>query len=98
MGQRIAVVARMKAKEGAVGELRELLLALIAPSRADEGCITYELHQAIDDSAVFVFYEIWESKDLLDRHLSTPHLQQFLSKVKDLLAGPPEITLFSKIS
>jgi len=98
MDRRIEVVARFKAMEGSELKLKELLLGLVEPSRADEGCISYELHQAINDSALFIFYEIWQSKELLDKHSATPHVQGFRAKAKDLLAVPPEVTLLSKIS
>jgi len=98
MDQRIAVVARFKAKEDSDLKLKELLLSLIEPSRSDAGCITYELHQAIDDPALFIFYEIWENREYLDKHSATPHVQGFRSKAKDLLAEPPEVKLLAKIS
>ncbi len=98
MGQAISVVARFKALEGMDRKLKQLLLTLIGPSRSDEGCIDYELHQAIDDPALFIFYETWKSREHLDRHSSTPHVQQFRSKVKDLLAEPPQLILLAKIS
>jgi quinol monooxygenase YgiN len=62
MGHGINVVARFKAMEGMDRKLKELLLTLIEPSRSDEGCIDYELHQAIDEPALFIFYETWESR------------------------------------
>ncbi|MGC9964979.1 MAG: putative quinol monooxygenase [Syntrophobacteraceae bacterium] len=98
MGHGINVVARFKAMEGMDRKLKELLLTLIEPSRSDEGCIDYELHQAIDEPALFIFYETWESREHLDRHSSTPHVQHFRSKVKDLLAEPPQLILLAKIS
>ena len=97
MEDRVAVIARFKAKQGKDLELKELLLTIIEPSRADEGCISYDLHQAIDDPAVFMFYEIWRNKDLLGRHSTGPHLQAFRSKAKDLLAEPPEVIQLKKI-
>ena len=98
MGQKVTVFARLKAKEGSEGELKELLLTLIEPSRSDEGCVKYDLHQAIKDPGLFVFYEIWESRDHLDKHARTPHFQQFQNKSKDMLAGPPELILLENIS
>lgn len=98
MGHKIAVVARFRAMKGMDRELKELLLALVEPSRSDEGCINYTLHQAVNDPALFMFYEIWQSKEHLDRHSATPHVQQFRSKVKDLLAEPSEPTLLEMIS
>jgi quinol monooxygenase YgiN len=98
MDHRMAVVARFKAMKGMDQKLKELLLTLIEPSRSDEGCISYELHQAINDPAVFIFYEIWQSKEYLDKHSATSHVQHFRSKAKDLFAEPPQLTLLTKIS
>jgi len=98
MNQRITVVASFKAMEGADRKLKELLLTLIEPSRSDEGCIEYELHQAINDRSRFIFYEIWESRELLDKHSAASHVQNARSKAKDLIAEPVEVTLLAKIS
>lgn len=95
---RITVVARFTAKRGKEAELKEMLLQLVKPSRADEGCIGYDLHQAFEDPGVFLFYENWQSRELLDRHAASPHVQAFRTGSKPLLAEPPELTLFEKIS
>ena len=34
---------------------REILEELVAPSRAEEGCINYDLHQSMEDPELFVF-------------------------------------------
>lgn len=98
MGEKVTVIARFKAKEGSDRELKELLLSLIEPSRSDEGCINYDLHQAFDDPALFVFHETWESKELLSKHSATAHIQQYRAKAKPLLAEPPEVILLTRIS
>ncbi len=95
---RITVVARFTAKRGKESELKAQLLQLVKPSRADEGCIGYDLHQAVENPGVFLFYENWESRELLDRHAASPHVQAFRAGSKPLLAAPPELTLFEKIS
>ncbi|GBC60582.1 antibiotic biosynthesis monooxygenase [Desulfonema ishimotonii] len=85
---KIAVVATMIAKPGKEDALKQELLGLIEPSRADEGCLKYHLHQDQADPTVFVFYENWESKELLDAHLAQPHLKAFGEKAGELLAEP----------
>jgi quinol monooxygenase YgiN len=94
----LTVVARIKAKAGMEAKVKEVLLGLVAPTRQEAGCINYDLHQALDDKSLFVFYENWLSKKDLDEHLQTPYLQAFLGKVDDLLAEPVDITLWEMIS
>ena len=80
------------------GTLKETLLGLIKPSRADAGCINYDLHQSPENPALFMFHENWMSKKALDDHLATPHLQEFINKSGELLAEPLDVTVWKRIS
>ena len=70
----VRVVATLVARKGCDQELEKLLKGLVAQSRKDEGCVQYDLHRGIDEPRVYVFYEIWESMELLQKHSKTPHL------------------------
>jgi len=94
----ITVLAKIKAKKPMTELLKQQLLSLIAPTRQEIGCITYELHQGPDDNSSFMFYEIWASKDALDRHIQTPHLKALLDKADDLFAGPLDVTIWEKLT
>jgi quinol monooxygenase YgiN len=93
----LTVVARVKAKPGKEAEVRKELLSLVGPSRKDPGCINYDLHQAVDNPALFLFHENWTSKAHLDQHLQKPDLQALLARVGQLVAEPPEITLWETV-
>jgi quinol monooxygenase YgiN len=94
----VTVVAYVRAKPGQEAALKQALLTLPEPSRRDLGCVSYDVHQSQSDPARFVFYENWRSKDLLDAHLGQPHVRAVLSKAEVLLAEPPEITLWTRLS
>lgn len=98
MSDRVCVVARFKAKEGQGPKLREMLLNLVQPSRSDEGCIKYDVHQAIEDPTLFYFYEIWQSRELLDKHGASKTLSSFREAAKDVFGEPPQVTVLTKIS
>ena len=93
----ITVVAQIKAKPGNESQVRLLLLSLVAPSRKDAGCLNYDLHQGTNDPTLFLFHENWTSKAQLDAHLQKPDLQAVLGRVGQLVAEPPQITLWEKI-
>jgi len=93
----LIVIAQFKAKPGKESQVRQELLSLLAPSRKDAGCLSYHLHQAADNPALFLFHENWASKADLDAHLQKPHLQSALAKVGPLSAEPPQVTLWEKI-
>ncbi|MBL9136712.1 MAG: antibiotic biosynthesis monooxygenase [Verrucomicrobiales bacterium] len=94
----VTVTARLKAQPGKQTALRELLAALVVPTRREDGCLNYDLHVASDDPSVLLFHENWRSKADLDRHLGSPHVTAVLAQLPALLAEPPEMTLWSKIA
>src|ERR1035437_756583 len=93
----LTVIAQFKAKPGKESLVRQELLSLVAPSRKDAGCLNYDLHQAQDNPALFLFHENWTSKAHLDQHLQKPAFQAVLARVGQLVAEPPQITLWGKI-
>ena len=97
MADKVTVVARIKAKDGLAGQVKEALVALIEPTRAEPDCIDYILHQSADDPHLFLFYENWTSKDALDAHLHKPHLQDFVAKADEMLAEPLDVTLWDEV-
>jgi quinol monooxygenase YgiN len=94
----ISVVAHVRAKKGKEEETKQALLALVAPTRVEEGCINYDLHQFVDDPTLFVFYENWTSRELLERHLASPHVTAFRARMDELLSEPPDIKVFRMVS
>ena len=93
---KLSVFALVKAKPGLEETVKQELLALVAPTLKEEGCINYDLHQSLDNTAWFRFYENWTSKELLDKHLDSPHVNRFKARINQILVEPPEITLWEK--
>lgn len=93
----LSVVAEIHARPGKEDALREALLGLIAPTRTEEGCVQYDLHESTDTPGQFVFYENWTSREHLDRHLASPHLEAMKARFDELLAAPPRILTYTRI-
>lgn len=47
--------------------------ALIAASRQEPGCRTYDVNRSQDDPRTFLFYERYDDEAALDAHRATPH-------------------------
>jgi quinol monooxygenase YgiN len=94
----LTVVAELNAAPGKEADLREALLGLIAPTRAEEGCVQYDLHESTDAPGQFVFFENWVSREHLDRHLASPHLEALKPRFGDLLTAPPRILTYTRIA
>jgi quinol monooxygenase YgiN len=87
----LTVVAEVVAKPGKEEEVRKHLVGFVEPTRREEGCIQYDLHESNDEPGRFFFFEIWTSEELLDKHSQSPHIQAFRSISGDLLAQPTRI-------
>jgi quinol monooxygenase YgiN len=94
----LQVVAVMKAKPGSEKLVGAALEALVEPTRAEPGCTSYELLVSAADPTTFITIETWRSKDELDAHLETPHVQQALGAAGDHLAEAPAIHPLTKVS
>jgi quinol monooxygenase YgiN len=85
------IIATLTARPEMREELASVLQALVAPTRAEAGCINYDFHVDAADPCVFVFYENWTDRAALDAHLAMPHLQPLVSQLDRLLAFPVDI-------
>ncbi len=92
MHESLTVIAHIRAKPGQESRVRQVLQGLVSPTRAEPGCINYDLHQSQTDPALFLFYENWTSEAHLDAHSKSPHIQSFRKIAGEILAGPVEIT------
>ena len=92
------IIGTLTARPETREELASLLMALVAPTRAEAACINYDFHVDADDPCVFVFYENWTDRAALDAHLAMPHLQPLFSQLDRLLACPVEIRPLTMLS
>ena len=94
----VTVVAVLKAKPGKEEDLRSALLGLVEPTRAENGCLQYDLHVSTEAPGEFVFYENWASRAALDEHMQTPHLTAVAGRVDELMSDPPSILTYERIA
>ena len=90
------VSATIMAKDGCEAALAAELGKVVAPVRAEEGCIRYDLHKS-EYGNVFFFYEIWESPAHLAAHGQTPHIRAMLEATSGLVAGEPAINTWEAV-
>jgi quinol monooxygenase YgiN len=54
-------------------EAERTLVELRDASRAEPGCITFDVSRSMEDENVFVLYEEWVDQAALDVHYATEH-------------------------
>jgi quinol monooxygenase YgiN len=81
----IRVVAHFKPKPGKLEEARQHLLGFTAPTRAEKGCVFYDLHENPNDPEDLTFIEEWRSVDDLDAHGRSAHIQEGRRRMAELM-------------
>lgn len=94
----LSIVAILRARTGQEEELGRRLRELIEPTRAEPGCINYDLHRSNTDAAVWVLYENWKTPADLDIHFAQTYLVKLLADFDHLLEGELQIHRLSMVS
>ncbi len=81
----VTVIAILRCKAEAAAVVRTELLQLLEPTRAEQGCLNYDLFEDPQDASLFIFHENWTSHADLDRHLDSPHIKACLAVIESLL-------------
>ena len=75
----LTIVANIIAKPERQALVKTELLKLIEITRAEPGCINYDLHQDKDNPAHFLFFENWASRELWQTHMNNQHLKDYMA-------------------
>ncbi len=81
----LTIIANIYAHADRTDFVKSELIKLIDVTRTEEGCITYELHQDNADPAHFMFYEVWESRELWQMHTRAAPLAAYRSATQGAL-------------
>lgn len=93
----IVVVGSFTAQPGKEEEAAEALRSLVEPTHREDGCILYALHQGADDPRRLAFVERWTSRELLDAHLGSDHVQSALARVEELFGDSADIVVYDAV-
>lgn len=78
----IKITAKHTVKENCADELIKVLKELVAKSRLEEGCISYNLYKDIDNENTYTIIEEWQDIKSLHNHFQTAHFKTLTEKVK----------------
>jgi quinol monooxygenase YgiN len=67
---------------------------VIAPSRAVEGVISFDIARDLADPDSFIATELFEDRAALERQESLPEVAKTLAVLEESLAAEPEATIF----
>ncbi|WP_312419044.1 putative quinol monooxygenase [Anaerospora hongkongensis] len=92
----VKVIARSIIKENSLPEALALYQLLVQETVKEQGCISYELFQELDNPNNLTLIEEWEDLEALKRHTETSH---FITLVQQLAQFEKElpVLLYKKL-
>ncbi|MEM7211495.1 MAG: putative quinol monooxygenase [Pseudomonadota bacterium] len=83
----LTILAQITAEPGKEALVRAELEKLVPITRAEAGCIQYDLHVDTETPGFFVFYENWESRELWQTHMNAPHLAAYMAATEGAVSS-----------
>jgi quinol monooxygenase YgiN len=92
----LCLIVKMKAVAGKEEQLKEVLTAMLEPTRKEPGCIVYQLYTN-EKNDTFFFYELWQTPQHLEGHTKTEHYLHLVKVREGLVAEGGEISRLHEI-
>ena len=83
----VTLIVILRAREGQESLLEAELRAMVAPTRREDGCLTYELHRGADVPGALLLHEVWASREHHKLHTQTPHFLRWNARKDALLTS-----------
>ena len=90
-GAPVTLLVTLHARTECGSRLRDELGVLARISRADAGCIRYDVLEEVDAPDRFVLCEEWVDEASLVDHNSRPHVARFVEVAPPLLRAPMRV-------
>jgi quinol monooxygenase YgiN len=82
------IFARLEPKPGNELQLRDELMRVLEPTRAEPGCIRIHVYESTRGPLTYFIHSEWIDEPAFDAHVEMPHTQRFANAVGDLIAYP----------
>ena len=97
---KIVILASFYPKNKKNNEVKETILAMVNPTRSEEGNKIYNFYEVKNDEGKnisFLLFEVYKDPAALDFHKNTSHYKNYRSKIVDLLDRPIEVKVLNSI-
>lgn len=68
--------------------LRDELRRVTAPSRAEPGCVRFQVFESVRETVAFAIHSEWADEAAFDLHAELPHTVRFVTAAEALLGRP----------
>jgi quinol monooxygenase YgiN len=93
----ITIIVKSIVKEGMKDKFLEKAMELVDSSRAERGCLSYNLYEDTKDSKIMTFIEEWIDEKAIQKHNNSEHFTRIVPELAKLREGKPELNLYKAV-
>ena len=90
----LIVLGSIRMAAGGLAVARPAMAAMIAASRAEDGCIAYSYAEDVAEPGLIRVTEIWRDRAALDRHFMSDHIAVWRATWTELGIGERRLELY----
>jgi quinol monooxygenase YgiN len=94
----IVIRFKVQCQPGKIEEALAAFAAVVPPSRRVDGVISFDIGRDLVDPNSIVAVEVFEDEAARERQESLPEVGTVMAMLPEILAGPPEATVFEVAS
>jgi quinol monooxygenase YgiN len=91
------IFARFHARPGHASGVEAAICAVLAPTRAEPGCLDIHAFRSTRDPQLFYVHSRWKDEAAFELHASLPHTVAFLTRVEPLIDHPLDVNRTEQI-
>ena len=91
------IFARFHARPGNESAVTKTLLDVVAPTRAEAGCLSINAFRAKRDPQLFYIHSRWQDEAAFDSHADLPHTVHFVERIERLIDHSLDVTRAERI-
>lgn len=86
---------KVSCQPGRASELAAAFSDVLAPSRALPGVVSFDVGVDVSDANTFIATEVFDDAEARQRQESLPEVAAVMSLLPQVLAGPPEMAVYT---
>ena len=97
---KIVVLASFYPKINKNDEIKEIIMAMVYPTRSEEGNEIYNFYEEKNNEGKIIsfhLFEVYKNSAALDFHRNSSHYKNYRSKIEELLEKPREVKILNSI-
>lgn len=93
----VVVVSHVDIGGGGKVDVPAMLTKLAEASRAEAGCLQFDVTQHTARANHFTVVEVWADQQALDRHAAAPHTKQYRDEVQPVSGSPLDERVYRRV-